>query len=178
MITNNHIFNLPYTGVSVGWMWSPVATPSRQNIIAGNHIHDIMNILSDGGGIYMLGLQPGSKILNNRIHDVEVNAGRAESNGMFLDEGITDVFVADNLVYNIAKSPLRFHRATVNLVRNNYFFSKDGNPPIRYNTTKEEDIRKEDNKEFSEGEPSYDRQLDKAISKWEKKDRKAARRKI
>ncbi len=178
MITNNHIFNLPYTGVSVGWMWSPVATPSRQNIIAGNHIHDIMNILSDGGGIYMLGLQPGSKILNNRIHDVEVNAGRAESNGMFLDEGITDVLVADNLVYNIAKSPLRFHRATVNFVRDNYFFSKDGNPPIRYNTTKEEDIRKEDNKEFSEGEPSYNRQLDKAISKWEKKDRKAARRKI
>lgn len=175
-IMNNHIFDLPYTGISVGWMWSPVATPSRENIISGNHIHDIMNILSDGGGIYMLGLQPGSKILNNQIHDVEVNAGRAESNGMFLDEGITDVLVEGNLVYNIAKSPLRFHRATVNLVRDNYFFCKEGNPPIRYNTTKEEDIQKVDNKVFSEGDPVYNHQLGKAISKWEKKSRKAAKR--
>lgn len=164
-IMNNHIFDLPYTGISVGWMWSPVATPSRENIISGNHIHDIMNILSDGGGIYMLGLQPGSKILNNQIHDVEVNAGRAESNGLFLDEGTTDVLVEGNLVYNIAKSPLRFHRATFNLVKDNYFFCKDGNPPIRYNTTKEEDIQKVDNKVFSEGDPVYNHQLGKAISK-------------
>lgn len=175
-ISNNHIFDLPYTGVSVGWMWSPVATPSRQNIISGNHIHDIMNILSDGGGIYMLGLQPGSQILNNRIHDVEVNAGRAESNGMFLDEGITDVLVEGNLVYNIAKSPLRFHRAFVNLVRDNYFFCNDGNPPIRYNTTKEEDIQKVDNKVLSEGDPNYQQELERAISKWEKISRKAAKR--
>lgn len=175
-IKNNHIFDLPYTGISVGWMWSPAATPSRQNIISGNHIHDIMNILSDGGGIYMLGLQPGSKILNNRIYDVEVNAGRAESNGMFLDEGITDVLVEGNLVYNIAKSPLRFHRAFVNLVRDNYFFCKDGNPPIRYNTTKEEDIQKVDNKVLSEGDPNYQQELERAISKWEKISRKAAKR--
>ncbi|OOG77882.1 right-handed parallel beta-helix repeat-containing protein [Algoriphagus sp. A40] len=175
-IKNNHIFDLPYTGISVGWMWSPVPTPSRQNIISGNHIHDIMNILSDGGGIYMLGLQPGSQILNNRIYDVEVNAGRAESNGMFLDEGITDVLVEGNLVYNIAKSPLRFHRATVNLVKDNYFFSKDRNPPIRYNTTKEEDIQKVDNKVFSQGEPTYQKELDNAIGKWEKKDKKAKSR--
>ena len=53
-----------------------------------------MQKLSDGGGIYMLGLQPGSKILRNLIHDVTVNVGRAQSNGMFLDEGITDVLVA------------------------------------------------------------------------------------
>lgn len=115
----------------------------------------------------MLGLQPGSKILNNRIHDVEVNAGKAESNGMFLDEGITDVLVEGNLVYNIAKSPLRFHRATINLVQNNYFFCKDGNPPIRYNTTKEEDIRLLDNRVFSEGETDYQNELKQAIRDWE-----------
>ena len=131
-----------------------------------------MKILSDGGGIYMLGLQPGSKILDNRIHDVEVNAGKAESNGMFLDEGITDVLVERNLVYNIAKSPLRFHRATVNLIRENYFFCKDGNPPIRYNTTNEEDIQKVDNKFFSEGEPTYQQELRKAIARWDRKDKK------
>jgi hypothetical protein len=169
VIKNNSIFNLPYTGVSVGWMWSPVPTPCRQNIIDGNHIHHIMNILSDGGGIYMLGLQPGSKILNNHIHDVQINAGRAESNGMFLDEGITDVVVEKNLIYNIAKSPLRFHKATTNLVKGNYLFCANQNPPIRYNATKEEDIQKVDNKVFNEGEGNYLEELEKAILMWEKR---------
>ena len=121
-IKDNHVYDLPYTGISVGWMWSPVPTPCRENSVDGNHIHDVMNVLSDGGGIYMLGLQPGSKLVNNRIHDVRINAGRAESNGMFLDEGATDVLVANNLIYNIAKSPFRFHRATTNLVKENYLF--------------------------------------------------------
>jgi hypothetical protein len=168
VIKNNEIFNLPYSGISVGWMWSPVPTPCRKNTIDGNHIHHIMNILSDGGGIYMLGLQPGSIIRNNHIHDVEINAGRAESNGMFLDEGITDVIVENNLIYNIAKSPIRFHKATTNLVKGNYLFCANQNPPIRYNATKEENIQKVDNKVFNEGETNYQSELKKAILMWEK----------
>jgi hypothetical protein len=166
IIKNNEVFNLPYSGISVGWMWSPEPTPCRKNTIEGNHIHHIMNILSDGGGIYMLGLQPGSVIRNNHIHDVEINAGRAESNGMFLDEGITDVIVENNLIYNIAKSPLRFHKATKNLVKNNFFFCTGGNPPIRYNSTREDDIKKVDNKVFSEGEENYKTELGIAIDLW------------
>ena len=166
VIRNNEIFDLPYTGISVGWMWSPQPTPCRENTVEGNHIHHIMKILSDGGGIYMLGLQPGSKLVKNRIHDVKVNAGRAESNGMFLDEGTTDVVVAKNLIYNIAKSPLRFHRATTNLVKNNYLFCTDENPPIRYNTTNEEDIKKVRNKVYHEGDENYLKVLNKTIENW------------
>ncbi len=165
-IKNNEISDLPYTGVSVGWMWSPVPTPCRQNIIEGNHIHHVLQELSDGGGIYMLGLQPGSKILNNLIHDVQINAGRAESNGMFLDEGTTDVMVANNVIYNIAKSPLRFHKATTNLVKDNYLFCADENPPIRYNRTEEEDIKKEGNKVFKEEDTNFQTELEKAILNW------------
>ncbi len=165
-IKYNEIFDLPYTGISVGWMWSPEKTPCRENTIDNNHIHHIMNILSDGGGIYMLGLQPGSKIVNNRINDVKINAGRAESNGMFLDEGTTDVVIENNLIYNIAKSPLRFHRATTNLVKNNALFCKKENPPIRYNTTNEEDIRKVENDIFYENDTAYEKELETAIEKW------------
>lgn len=145
IIDHNEIRNLPYTGVSVGWMWNPDPTPCRKNTINANHIHHIMNILSDGGGIYCLGLQPGSRITNNLIHDVTINAGRAESNGMFLDEGISDVLVENNIVFNIARSPLRFHRAVQNIVRNNVLVCGENTPPIRYNRTKEEDIKKIDN---------------------------------
>jgi len=114
----------------------------------------------------MLGLQPGSKLINNHIHDVKINAGRAESNGMFLDEGTTDVLVANNLIYNIAKSPLRFHKATTNLVKENYLFCKNDNPPIRYNRTEEKDIEKVNNKVYAEEDENYKRELNKAIENW------------
>jgi hypothetical protein len=151
LINRNEIRDLPYTGVSVGWMWSPEPTPCKENVISGNHIHHVLNKLSDGGGIYNLGLQPKSIISNNLIHDVKVNAGRAESNGMFLDEGITSVIVENNIVYNIARSPLRFHKATTNIVRNNIFACNDDVPPIRYNRTKETDIQKIDNMVLHQG---------------------------
>jgi len=162
-IRNNELSDLPYSGISIGWEWSPIPTPCRNNVIDGNHIHHILKILSDGGGIYMLGLQPESKLVNNHIHDVKVNAGRAESNGMFLDEGITDVIVENNLIYNIAKSPIRFHKATINLVKENYLFCTKGNPPIRYNSTKEEDIQKVGNNVFSEGDVNYMMELKEII---------------
>ena len=164
-IERNEIRKLPYTGVSVGWVWSPEPTPCKENTISGNHIHHILNKLSDGGGIYNLGLQPGSIISNNLIHDVKLNAGRAESNGMFLDEGITSVVVENNIIYNIARSPLRFHRATTNIVRNNILACNDGTPPIRYNRTKEEDIEKINNIIIDQSLPEKMSELKLAIEK-------------
>lgn len=165
VIDHNEIRNLPYTGISIGWMWNPDPTPCRENTLNANHIHHIMNKLSDGGGIYCLGLQPNSRITNNLIHDVTVNAGRAESNGMFLDEGITDVLVENNIVYNIARSPLRFHKAFNNTVRNNVFVCGDDIPPIRYNRTKEDDIIKIDNIVLSQSSESDMEKLNVIVEK-------------
>jgi len=144
-IRNNELRHLPYTGVSLGWMWNPSPTPSRENLVEGNHIHHVLQTLSDGGGIYTLGRQPGTVLRGNRIHDVSLNAGRAESNGMFLDEGTTGMVIEDNALWNIARSPLRFHKATTNLVRNNLLVTRGDTPPVRYNATEPGDIRLEDN---------------------------------
>jgi len=164
VIQYNEIRDLPYTGVSVGWLWTAEPTPCRENIVHANHIHHIMTILSDGGGIYSLGLQPGSRITNNLIHDVKVNAGRAQSNGMFLDEGTKELLIENNIVYNIARSPLRFHKAKhPTMVRNNVLVCKDGNPPIAYNSTKEDDIQKVDNTILSESSESDMKQLQELV---------------
>jgi hypothetical protein len=148
-IKNNLIHHLPYTGISVGWHWSTEPTPCRGVSIEDNHIHHIMQILSDGGGIYVLGLQPDGMIRGNHIHHVEVNAGRAESNGMFLDEGTTGLTITGNLIHHIAMSPLRFHRATINLVSENILVCGEEIPPVRYNRTLEEDITLKDNQILS-----------------------------
>lgn len=136
-VSHNEISRLPYTGISVGWMWNTSPTPCRQNTIAHNHIHHIMQVLSDGGGIYTLGRQPGTVLRGNLIHDVSLNAGRAESNGLFIDEGSSELLIEQNVIYNIARSPIRFHKAEGNTVRENVLVTSDAIPPFRYNSTDE-----------------------------------------
>jgi hypothetical protein len=152
-IARNEIRSLPYTGVSVGWMWwnpqsrpEPRQTPCRENTVEQNHIHHVMQTLSDGGGIYTLGDQPDSFLRGNVIHDVPANVGRAESNGMFLDQGTGEFVIEDNLIYGIDRSPLRFHKGWKNLVRNNTLAVRKGVPVVRYNDTRQERIVLEDNK--------------------------------
>ena len=145
-VEHNEIAELPYTGVSVGWMWNPTPTPAANNHIRQNHIHHVMQVLSDGGGIYTLGRQPGSTLAGNHIHDVPVNAGRAESNGMFLDEGTDQFTISANLIYRTARSPLRFHQARDNAVEKNVLVLPDTEtPPVRYNSTDPNTIRQVDN---------------------------------
>jgi hypothetical protein len=135
-VTNNEIAHHPYTGVSVGWMWNPTPTPAGANNVSQNHIHHVMQVLSDGGGIYTLGRQPGTRLVENQIHDVPPNAGRAESNGMFLDEGSDQIEVIDNVIYGVSRSPLRFHRAGQVTVRGNTLvLPTSDTPPLRYNNT-------------------------------------------
>ena len=145
-VTHNLIYNHPYSGVSVGWMWNPTPTPAAQNIIEHNHIHHVMQVLSDGGGIYTLGHQPGSSLSHNWIHDIPLNAGRAESNGMFLDQGSDQFTIAGNVIFALDRSPLRFHQALNNLVRDNVLVIADPKTPaIRYNRTDPKTITQVDN---------------------------------
>ena len=169
-IANNEIRHLPYTGVSVGWMWwnprdraEPLKTPCRRNLVERNHIHHVMQTLSDGAGIYTLGAQPESALRGNLIHDVPTNAGRAESNGMFLDQGTGDFVIENNVIHGVSRSPLRFHKGWKNLVRNNVLAVGEGIPVVRYNDTKQERITLESNTVVSAGSA----ELVKAIAEAE-----------
>ena len=90
--------------------------------------------------------QPDSILSGNHIHDIPLNAGRAESNGMFLDEGTKGFTIENNFIHGTDKSPLRFHRAETNLVKENFLIVPNPETPmIRYNSTSEENITKVDN---------------------------------
>jgi len=102
----------PYTGISLGWSWNDKPTSFREAAVEFNHIHDAMTLLADGGGIYSLGLQPGTVLRGNHIHHIRRSpfAGSAPNNGIFFDEGSKDFVVEGNVIHSTVQAPIRFNR--------------------------------------------------------------------
>ena len=113
-VVHNHIFNLSYSGISCGWIWGYAPSRTIDNRIEGNHVHHIAtdDLLHDLGGIYTLGVQPGSTIRNNYIHHIG-------GNGVYLDEGSSEFLVEGNLVHHVENLGITLHYGRDNLVRYN-----------------------------------------------------------
>jgi hypothetical protein len=122
-----------------------------------------MESLSDGGGIYMLGRQPGTIISDNLIHDVcTKRRGTSHHNGIFLDNGTSEVTISGNIIYNIPKIPIRFNReGTDNLIKDNIISCKEEDIPVR-----SRDARMENNRILSDSIPEHQEILENAVEKW------------
>jgi hypothetical protein len=119
-IRHNHVHHLAYTGISVGWVWGYAPSVSQGNIVEGNHIHDVgQKILSDMGGIYLLGTAPGTVVRGNVVHDVD-SFGYGGW-GLYTDEGSTGVLLENNLVYRTKSGGFHQHYGKDNIIRNNIF---------------------------------------------------------
>jgi F5/8 type C domain len=98
-IVNNEITDIPYTGISMGWGWDGyTSTPAKDNSIVNNVVHDFMNVLRDGGGIYTLSLQPNSVIKGNYIYN-QYNTPDYGSN-IYPDQGSNGFTISNNVVVN------------------------------------------------------------------------------
>ena len=119
-IAHNHIHDLFYTGISCGWEWGYQESASYNNRIEFNHIHDIgQKLLNDMGGIYTLGVQPGSVIRYNLIHGVSCacNCGWC----IYLDEGSSHIVIERNVCYDVDQQAFHLHYGRENIARNNIF---------------------------------------------------------
>ncbi|MCX7818655.1 MAG: right-handed parallel beta-helix repeat-containing protein [Kiritimatiellae bacterium] len=120
IVEHNEISDFYYTGISLGWTWSTNANPAHHNRIAMNHIFQIgQGVLSDMGGIYTLGRQPGTVLVGNRIHDV--SRDRYGGWGIYLDEGSSQMLVESNLAYRTQDAPFHTHAARENRLIANVF---------------------------------------------------------
>ncbi|WP_246144860.1 discoidin domain-containing protein [Actinacidiphila oryziradicis] len=117
VITHNKVYNLPYSGISVGWGWGltdaggdsnypgnsgvPVwttPTTSQNNVVSDNEISDIMKSQSDGGAIYTLSANPGGVVSGNYISNVPTPAYGA----IYQDEGSRYWTTTNNAFCNVA----------------------------------------------------------------------------
>jgi hypothetical protein len=130
-LTHNLIHDFYYTGISIGWTWGYGPAAATNNYVAFNHVHHIGikadgdgPILSDMGGIYTLGQQPGTRILNNLWHDI---AGlRYGGWGIYFDEGSSSIVARSNVVYRTTHGGFHQHYGATNFVQNNIFaFGRD-----------------------------------------------------
>jgi hypothetical protein len=130
-LTHNLIHDFYYTGISIGWTWGYSAALATNNYVAFNHVHHLGAkangdgpILSDMGGIYTLGMQPGTRIFNNLWHDIQ--GLQYGGWGIYFDEGSSSIVARSNVVYRTTHGGFHQHYGATNFVQNNVFaFARD-----------------------------------------------------
>ena len=98
-IAHNDISEVSYTGISVGWGWTPTVNVMRNNRIVSNRIHRYGKHMYDVAGIYTLSAQPGTRIAGNRIDSIyRAPYAHLPDHWFYLytDEGTSYVTVTDN----------------------------------------------------------------------------------
>jgi L-rhamnose mutarotase len=69
-IRHNEIENVSYSGISIGWGWTPEQNMMKDNRIVANKIHHYGKWNYDCSGIYTLSAQPNSIIEENYIDSI------------------------------------------------------------------------------------------------------------
>jgi parallel beta-helix repeat protein len=121
-VAHNEIFDTYYSGISCGWTWGFGPTAARHNIIEWNHIHHIgRGLMSDMGGIYTLGVQPGTILRNNLIHDVRRydQPGGYGGWGIYLDSTSSQMRVENNVIYRTDDGAVHQNAGQQNTIVNN-----------------------------------------------------------
>jgi len=115
-IIHNLIYNVPYTGISLGWGWGNANSSfTSGNWIDGNHIHDHMQMLGDGGGVYLNGTQQHATMSHNYAYHQGNVYGV-----LYLDGGCSQWSIFENVVQKDNAEEWYLYRGLNNHCYSNY----------------------------------------------------------
>lgn len=99
VVEHNEVENVSYSGITMGWGWTPTANAMKNNKIVGNKIHHYGKHNYDCAGIYTLSPQPGSLISENEIDSI-IKAAYVHLPShwfyLYTDEGSSYITVKNN----------------------------------------------------------------------------------
>ncbi|MEV4413837.1 RICIN domain-containing protein [Catellatospora sp. NPDC049609] len=129
-MTNNEVYNLPYTGISIGYGWGAndpggaqdyvdrglynyqprytTATIAKNYRVQANYVHDVMRQMTDGAAFYALSALPGSTISRNYFRNTNGWLG------LYFDEGARYLTASNNVFDNIGQWAYGQHWANNN----------------------------------------------------------------
>ena len=99
-ISNNEIYNVPYTAIDLGWRYE---YGSSNNTISNSDIFNFSQKLTEGGGIYTLIRNLNSTLTGNYVHDLKVHnlsegsTAKGTVAGFFFDDYSDGIKVYNNL---------------------------------------------------------------------------------
>ncbi|HZP80520.1 MAG TPA: NPCBM/NEW2 domain-containing protein [Chthonomonadaceae bacterium] len=97
---------------------------TRYNLIEGNVIHDFMQLLEDGGGIYLGFLGVGNVVRSNVVFGTPDGL----KVGIYMDDESDYNRIEDNIVYDVARITINYRPS--NLWQNNHLFPRGTQPPL------------------------------------------------
>nr|WSZ20572.1 right-handed parallel beta-helix repeat-containing protein [Streptomyces canus] len=138
VISHNELYNLPYSGISIGYGWGvndpggsqdylnrglynyqPIyntPTTATGNSVVANYVHNFMQQMNDGGCFYTLSANPSSVI--------DQNYCTAGGNfGMYFDEGSRDISATNNVFNGVG----RYAHQNASSINNTGNFTLSGN---------------------------------------------------
>jgi len=120
VVSDNVIHHHRYNGISIGDQSGYLPPYTRDLLVQRNYVYDIgQHILCDQGGIYVIGVQPGTVVHGNVVKNVFSYATYMW--GIYLDNGASNIIVSNNVVYNTGWAAMFQHQGVNNTIINNVF---------------------------------------------------------
>jgi hypothetical protein len=140
-VAHNVIHDMPYSGMQIGQQPGIMRNVgSGNNLIIYNKIYDANQIHGDGGGIYTLGgIQKGTIISENFIHDINQPEGHYKVNSVYLDNFTSEILVENNVISGGSVAERNGSRGNIflNNVQCNIEIERNSGVKIGYNPRKE-----------------------------------------